>query len=114
MDTGNKGREHNIYFALNNALRGRKADPGPFLQWRGFLYFLMRALDQLPAFSGTVCVVVVVVVAGKITYMYAGATTTVNYYMRSSVAVQKVTTQMLQSPARADKMRGQQQVMVRW
>ena len=64
MDTG-KGCEHNVYFALNNALRGRKADPGPFRLWRGFLYFLMRALDQLPAFSGTVCVVVVV--AGKIT-----------------------------------------------
>ena len=75
MDTG-KGREHNIYFALNNALRGRKADPGPFRLWRGFLYFLMRALDQLPAFSGTVCVVVV---ASKITYIIsAGTTTTVN------------------------------------
>ena len=53
MDSG-KGQQHNIYFALNAALRNRKSDPGPFRRWRGFLYFLMRALDQLPAFSGTV------------------------------------------------------------
>ncbi len=48
------GREHNIFFALNNALRTRKADAGAFQRWRGFLYFLMRALEQLPAFAGTV------------------------------------------------------------
>jgi hypothetical protein len=53
MNSGN-GREHNIYFALNNALRSRKVDPGPYRRWRGFLFFLMRAIDRLPAFSGTV------------------------------------------------------------
>ncbi len=45
---------HNIFFALNTALRNRKSDPESFRRWRGFLYFLMRALDQLPSFSGTV------------------------------------------------------------
>jgi hypothetical protein len=48
------GREQNVFFALNSALRNRKSDPVQFRVWRGFLYFLMRALDQLPAFSGTV------------------------------------------------------------
>ena len=48
------GRDTNVYFALNRALRNRKSDPAQFRVWRGFLYFLMRALDQLPAFSGTV------------------------------------------------------------
>ncbi len=48
------GREQNVYFTLNSALRNRKSDPAQFRVWRGFLYFLLRALDQLPAFSGTV------------------------------------------------------------
>ena len=53
MDNG-KDRTSNIYFALNNALRNRKAEPGPFRVWQGFLFFLMRALDKLPPFKGTV------------------------------------------------------------
>ena len=47
-------RESNVYFALNRALRERKSDPASFQLWQGFLYFVMRALDQLDRFSGTV------------------------------------------------------------
>ena len=47
-----KDRTSNIYFALNNALRNRKTDSASFLVWQGFLFYLMRALDQLPAFQG--------------------------------------------------------------
>ena len=53
MDNG-KDRTSNIYFALNNALRHRKTDPKSFRVWQGFLYFLMRALDKLPKYEGTV------------------------------------------------------------
>jgi hypothetical protein len=53
MDTGGD-RSGNVYYALNQALRQRKAAVVPFRRWQGFLYFLMRALDQLPAYTGTV------------------------------------------------------------
>jgi hypothetical protein len=49
-------RSSNIFFALNRALRERKTDPATFQLWQGFLYFLMRALDKLDRFAGTVCV----------------------------------------------------------
>ena len=52
MDTG-KGASNNIYYSLNNALRNRKSDAGPFQLWQPFLFFLMRALDQLPKYSST-------------------------------------------------------------
>ena len=53
MDNG-QGKEQNLYYVLNNALRGRKVEPKPFRAWQGFLYYLMRAMDQLPKFEGTV------------------------------------------------------------
>eukprot|EP00750_Incisomonas_marina_P006132 INCI14335.4.p1 GENE.INCI14335.4~~INCI14335.4.p1 ORF type:complete len:1393 (+),score=208.86 INCI14335.4:583-4761(+) len=46
--------EGNIYHALNTALRTRDHDRDSFRRWQGFLYFLMRALDQLNPFEGTV------------------------------------------------------------
>lgn len=46
--------EGNIYHALNNALRTRNQDRDSFRRWQGFLYFLMRGLDQLNQFEGTV------------------------------------------------------------
>jgi hypothetical protein len=54
--TFDNGVEHaaKVYFALNKALRERKASVHPFKRWQGFLYFLMRALDKLPRFQGTV------------------------------------------------------------
>ena len=50
----NVDRDANVYYALNKALRNRKASVHPFKRWKGFLYFLMRALDKLPHFQGTV------------------------------------------------------------
>ena len=47
-------RNANLFYLLNNALRGRKTNPEPFKRWQGFLFFLMRALDQLPPFQGKV------------------------------------------------------------
>jgi hypothetical protein len=43
-----------LYYALNKALRERRASVHPFKRWQGFLYFLMRALEKLPPFQGTV------------------------------------------------------------
>jgi hypothetical protein len=50
----NTNRDDNVYYALNKALRERKTSVHPFKHWQGFLYFLMRALDKLPRFQGTV------------------------------------------------------------
>ena len=50
----NTSRDDNVYCALNKALRERKASVHPFKRWQGFLYFLMRALEKLPRFQGTV------------------------------------------------------------
>lgn len=47
-------RDSNVYYVLNQALRQRKEDPTAFKRWQGFLCFLMRALDKLPPFKGTV------------------------------------------------------------
>ena len=54
--TFDNGLEHDakLYYALNKALRNRKASVHPFKRWQGFLYFLMRALEKLPRFQGTV------------------------------------------------------------
>ena len=41
-----------LYYALNRALRERKAIVHPFKRWQGFLYFLMQALGKLPRFQG--------------------------------------------------------------
>lgn len=46
--------EHNLFYVLNHALRSRKAEPGLFRAFQGFLYYLMRALDQLPKYEGVV------------------------------------------------------------
>ena len=46
--------DDNIYFLLNRALRQRKEDPAPFLSWKGYLFYLMRALAKLPKFEGVV------------------------------------------------------------
>jgi hypothetical protein len=51
----NTNRDGNVYYALNKALRERKASVHPFRRWQGFLYFLMRALDKVTRFQGTVC-----------------------------------------------------------
>ena len=53
MDNG-KGAQNNLYFMLNQALRNRKKNPEAFREWQGFLYFLMRALNNLPEFKGIV------------------------------------------------------------
>lgn len=47
-------RHSNVYYALNQAARNRKTAPAPFKRWQGFLYYLMRALDKLPPYKGTV------------------------------------------------------------
>ena len=54
--TFDNGLEHDakLYYALNKALRNRKASVHPFKRWQEFLYFLMRALEKLPRFQGTV------------------------------------------------------------
>ena len=41
IDNNSGVRGSNIFFALNNALRGRKLQPGPFKVWQGYLYYLM-------------------------------------------------------------------------
>ena len=53
MDNG-VDHSSNVYFSLNRALRNRKSDAGPFQLWQPFLFFLMRALDRLPPWKGTV------------------------------------------------------------
>eukprot|EP00750_Incisomonas_marina_P011025 INCI16332.2.p1 GENE.INCI16332.2~~INCI16332.2.p1 ORF type:complete len:1450 (-),score=213.01 INCI16332.2:215-4564(-) len=53
MDNG-VDRDSNVYYALNRALRYRKTHPGPFRLWQGFLFYLMRALDQLPVCEAVV------------------------------------------------------------
>lgn len=44
----------NLYYVLNQALRERLVNSKPFTRWQGFLYYLMRAVEKLPAFQGTV------------------------------------------------------------
>lgn len=46
--------DQNVYFLLNRALRNRNVDRVRFGHWKGFLFYLLRALDNLPAFQGTV------------------------------------------------------------
>eukprot|EP00750_Incisomonas_marina_P011024 INCI16332.10.p1 GENE.INCI16332.10~~INCI16332.10.p1 ORF type:complete len:1488 (-),score=201.28 INCI16332.10:215-4678(-) len=53
MDNG-IDRDSNVYYALNRALRYRTTQPGPFRLWQGFLFYLMRALDQLPVCEAVV------------------------------------------------------------
>lgn len=48
------GPRQNIYFALNAALRKRKTEPSAIEPWKGYLFFLLGALAQLPSFKGTV------------------------------------------------------------
>ena len=51
----NRGtRESNIYFACNLALRERDTNPTAFNSWKGYLFYLMRALDILPPQTLTV------------------------------------------------------------
>jgi hypothetical protein len=54
-DFGN-GQQPNVYYTLNCALRNRKSDPKQFRSWRGYLFYLMRALETLPKFEGDVYV----------------------------------------------------------
>ena len=44
----------NLFYVLNNALRNRKTEPGPFRAFQGFLYFLLHALHHVPKFEGVV------------------------------------------------------------
>ena len=44
----------NIFVLLNQALRQRRMYPKSFSPWRGFLFFMLRALEQLPTFQGVV------------------------------------------------------------
>eukprot|EP01102_Stenamoeba_stenopodia_P002007 TRINITY_DN117_c0_g2_i1.p1 TRINITY_DN117_c0_g2~~TRINITY_DN117_c0_g2_i1.p1 ORF type:complete len:439 (-),score=73.80 TRINITY_DN117_c0_g2_i1:153-1469(-) len=44
--------EENLYFILNNMLR--KRDPTAMSAWKGYLYYLMRALDKFPDINAQV------------------------------------------------------------
>ena len=54
MDNGTQDHANNLFFALNKALRDRKTHPENFESWKGFLYFLIAALEQLPKVNTTV------------------------------------------------------------
>lgn len=54
MDNGSQDVTSNVFCALNKALRDRKSHPEQFESWKGFLYFLLAALEHLPKVNTTV------------------------------------------------------------